>query len=56
MLLTPADLAERWHVSPDDIRRRRATGTGPAFIRLGHKTVRYNLADVVRFESDRLSI
>ena len=54
-LLTDADLAERWGVSPRTIKKWRAAGKTPTHIAIGHKGgfgqgVRYALEDVLAFE------
>lgn len=50
--LTPADLVARWNgaVTTGPLANWRCAGRGPAFVKLGHRTVRYALADVARFE------
>ena len=40
-LLTPGQVAEQLNVSLQTLWRWRKAGTGPEFIRLGDKTVRY---------------
>jgi predicted DNA-binding transcriptional regulator AlpA len=34
--------------------RWRGTGDGPRFVRLGHRTIRYRLADVEAFIATRI--
>jgi hypothetical protein len=48
--LTETELAERWRLSPRSLQRWRSKGTGPAFIRVGHRRVVYKLGDVETYE------
>ena len=48
-LLTYADLEERWGVKHDKIRRLAATGELKR-VKLGHRTMRFKLADVLDCE------
>ena len=52
VLLSPRALAVRWDTSEGALTQRRRRGTGPPFIRLGPKTVRYPLAGVEALERD----
>lgn len=45
-LLTPAEVAERLQVAPHVVKQMRNRGDGPPFLRLGHKTVRYQASAV----------
>ena len=51
-LLLQDDLAKRWRTSVRTLARWRATGCGPAYIRIGGQ-IRYRLSDVLTFE-DRM--
>jgi hypothetical protein len=55
VLLTPADLARRWRTTTDALRKQRERGTGPAFICMNHRIIRYRLLDVVNFEANRIA-
>lgn len=46
-------VAERYGISPETVRRWRASGTGPPFVRLG-KHVRYPVPELEQWERDRL--
>jgi hypothetical protein len=50
-VLTPQHLAERWGVTVQALAQLRYRGTGPTFIRLGSKSIRYRLADVEAYEA-----
>ena len=56
-LLTPRELAERWGMSADTLKKWRCVKKGPPFIKLGGKnkegrdSVRYRLADVLAYEN-----
>lgn len=41
-LLTPDEVAALLKVTPKTLEGWREKGTGPAFVRLGHRTVRYS--------------
>lgn len=45
-LLKPAEVAERLAISERAVNQLRYLGTGPRFIRVSHKAVRYRAADV----------
>ena len=49
LLIRERELAERWKTSRRTLQRRRAEGSGPAYILIGG-AVRYRLADVITFE------
>jgi hypothetical protein len=55
ILLTSADLARRWRSTTDAIRKLRMRGSGPAFVVLGRRQIRYRLLDVVNFEANRVA-
>jgi hypothetical protein len=48
-LLTPAQLAARWQISPELLAAWRYRGDGPPFVKLGHH-VRYPVEAVLAFE------
>lgn len=54
-LLTPKELAQRWQVANNTLRKQRVAGKGPKYIKLGesrNSEVRYRLEDVEAFERD----
>ena len=51
-LLKPGEVAERLNVSLQTLWRWRKDGTGPAYLRLGDKTVRYLPLKVNRGSAD----
>jgi hypothetical protein len=54
ILLTTAQLAERWACSPGALENDRAEGAPhPAYIRIRHK-IRYRIEDVEAFEDSGL--
>lgn len=56
-LITPAQLAIRWGVALNTLSQWRASGGGPAFLRLGdgeRPRIRYRLADVQEYERRQL--
>ncbi|MCX7370991.1 MAG: DNA-binding protein [Alphaproteobacteria bacterium] len=52
-LLSPKDLAARWGCSERLLDRQRIAGTGPAFIRVGTRHIRYPLSAVEAWEAAR---
>ena len=48
-LLCPSHVARKLRISVDTLKDWRIRGTGPKFIRLGYKLVRYRPADVERW-------
>lgn len=52
-LLTQAELAERWKISPRSLEKWRTQGLGPAYTKIGGR-VRYLLDDVLAYEADRV--
>lgn len=56
-LFTPEQLAERWGMSPDTLKKWRCLKRGPSYIKLGGKdqkgndNVRYALKDIVTYET-----
>lgn len=51
--ITESELADRWKVTVRTLQNWRKAGTGPAYIRLGERSIVYRLRDVEAFESDR---
>jgi len=49
ILLTPQELAERWHVSQKTLANQRSNGTGVPYIKIG-ASVGYHLDDVTAYE------
>ena len=49
--LTPKALAERLDMSPRILERWRAEETGPAYIRMSKRTIRYPLREVEAWEA-----
>lgn len=47
--LTPAELAERWSMSPGSLANQRSARKGPAYVKI-FSTVRYPVEDVEAFE------
>ena len=47
--LTPAEAAKLLRVSQDKLYKWRKDGDGPAYSRLGHRTVRYTQASITAF-------
>jgi hypothetical protein len=50
VVLTEADLASRWGMSPKTLQRWRTEGRGPHYLKLG-KRVSYPLKAVIAFEN-----
>ena len=48
-LITPAELAERLHVSRKTLSRWEKAGYLPAPIRIGKRVIRWRLEDIIRF-------
>ena len=48
-----AALRERYLISPRTAQRWRATGQGPAYVRLGRRRIAYRVADVERWLAER---
>jgi predicted DNA-binding transcriptional regulator AlpA len=51
--LTKAQLAERWSVTTRTIENMMCRGDIPAPIRMGYKTVRWDLADIEKWEAKK---
>lgn len=49
-VITPQQLADRWGMSVQALSQLRYRGTGPTFVRVGAKTIRYRLVDVEAYE------
>jgi excisionase family DNA binding protein len=45
--LTPAETAKLLRISQDQLQKLRSAGTGPAYSRIGHRTVRYERSNVI---------
>jgi hypothetical protein len=50
LVLTEADLASRWAMSPKTLQRWRMEGRGPFYLKMGRR-VNYPLNAVIAFES-----
>jgi hypothetical protein len=50
--LTSRELAERWRLPEQTVRRWRCIGAGPVFTRIG-RSIRYAIGDVLAFEDTR---
>jgi hypothetical protein len=55
ILLTPADLAKRWRTTVDGLRKQRERGTGPPFVCMSRRHIRYRLHDIIIFEANRVA-
>ena len=55
VLLTTAELAKRWRVTPGAIMKQRQRNQGPPFIALSRHRIVYRLSDVRDFESNRFA-
>jgi excisionase family DNA binding protein len=55
-LLTPREVADLLRVSLDHLKGWRCSGTGPRFVRLGHRTVRYDEASVEQWLRERQAV
>ncbi len=53
-LLKPEQVARRLGVNTKSLERWRGAGTGPAVVRINHKTLRYRLEDVEAYIASRL--
>ncbi len=51
--LTPEQTAAIVGVSNSTLKAWRRTGRGPRWERLGHRTIRYDVADVLRLAAER---
>jgi hypothetical protein len=51
--LTTRELAKRWHLEPDTLKKWRIKGIGPLYHKLG-KGIRYNFEDIEEFEKVKL--
>jgi predicted DNA-binding transcriptional regulator AlpA len=50
VMLSTAQLARRWDVSPGTLRNWRVAGKGPKWIKIGN-LVRYRLSEVQKWEA-----
>lgn len=48
--LTEAELADRWDITPRTLQMWRRAKKGPAFIRLGERSILYRLDDIEAYE------
>jgi hypothetical protein len=51
-LLRTTDLAKRWRMTPDAVRKQRERNVGPPFICLTRRRILYRLADVLNYEAN----
>jgi predicted DNA-binding transcriptional regulator AlpA len=51
-LLSTAQVNSLLNLRAATLKKWRAVGTGPKYVRVGKRTVRYRLADVKRFIAD----
>ncbi len=51
-LLTTYQVSTVLGLQPATLKKWRVLGTGPKFVRVGKRTIRYRLADVKRFIAD----
>lgn len=52
--LTTEELAERWHTTANAIRIKRSRGNAPEALVIGPRKLLWPLAEVEKFERDRL--
>ena len=52
--LTETELAQRWSMTTRTLQSWRKAGTGPAFIRLGERSIFYRTEDVLGYEESRV--
>ena len=52
--ITETELAERWSMTTRTLQGWRKTGAGPAFIRLGERSILYREQDVLAYEESRV--
>jgi len=50
--LNSIDLSRRWRVSPRTLERKRWTGDGPPYVKIGG-AVRYRLDDIEAYEAEQ---
>jgi predicted DNA-binding transcriptional regulator AlpA len=53
-LLTEREVAARYRLSVPWLRRARIERQGPAFLRVGHRMIRYRSADIDTFLESRI--
>lgn len=51
--LTPAQAAEILHCSPETLKDWRYKAIGPAYVRLGYRTIGYRLQAIATFVDER---
>ena len=54
IVMTPAEVAVILQLSEDELRTMRLANKGPAFYALGGRLIRYNQADVHRWQASRV--
>lgn len=52
-LMTEQELSSRWQISIKTLQRWRCQQTGPKYIKLENRSVRYRLADIETYEAER---
>ncbi len=52
-LLTPEELAERWHVTPETLRFWRYNGKTPPYMKI-NGPILYRFGDILQFEKECL--
>lgn len=52
-ILLETELAKHWQISIKTFQRWRSQQTGPKFIKLENRSVRYRLADIETYETER---
>lgn len=52
--LAPAEAAAILGISTRTLKEHRYAGTGPAFVKVGHRTIRYRRADLDAWAESRL--
>jgi predicted DNA-binding transcriptional regulator AlpA len=52
-LMTEQELSSRWQISIKTLQRWRGQQTGPKFIKLENRSVRYRLTDIETYEAER---
>ena len=52
-LMTPREMADRLGVALITLRKWRQQGKGPRYLKLGYRTIRYRIEDVVAWEIEQ---
>ncbi len=50
--ITVQELAARWSMTEQALANWRTRGLGPDWTRLGKKTIRYDMSDIVAYEAE----